>query len=47
MDKGDIEFAVTASEQLPHLFSVTRADNHSYMVLNTEEDSILFSGSNS
>ena len=46
MDKGDIEFTVTASAQLPHLFSVTRADNHSSMVLNTEEDSILLSGSN-
>ena len=46
MDKGDIDFTLTASEQLPHLFSVTRADNHSFMVLNTEEDSVLLSGSN-
>ena len=46
MDKGDIEFVITASEQLPHLFSVTRADNHSFMVLNTEEDSVILSGNN-
>ncbi|MBR3430824.1 MAG: hypothetical protein IKG87_12055, partial [Clostridia bacterium] len=46
MDKGEIEYAITASEQLPHLFSVTRADNHSFMVLNTEEDSVILSGSN-
>lgn len=46
MGKGDIEFVITASEQLPHLFSVTRADNHSFMVLNTEEDSVIFSGNN-
>ena len=46
MGKGDIEYVITASEQMPHLFSVTRADNHSYMVLNTEEDSLFLSGSN-
>ena len=46
MGKGDIEFVITASEQLPHLFSVSRADNHSFMVLNTEEDSVILSGSN-
>lgn len=46
MNKGDIDFELTASEQLPHLFSVTRADNHSVMVLNTEEDTLILSGSN-
>ena len=46
MNKGDIEFVITSSEHLPHLFSISRADNHSIMVLNTEEDSILLSGSN-
>ena len=46
MDKGDIDFTLTSSEQFPHVFSVTRADNHSFMILNTEEDSVILSGSN-
>lgn len=46
MKKGDIEFTLTSSEQFPHVFSVTRADNHSFMILNTEEDSVILSGSN-
>ncbi len=46
MDKGDIDFSLTSSEQFPQIFSVTRADNHSFMILNTEEDSVILSGSN-
>ena len=47
MNKGNIDFTLTSSEQFPHVFSVTRADNHSFMILNTEEDSVILSGSNS
>ena len=46
MKKGDVAFTITVSEQMPHLFSVSRPDNHSSMVFNTKEDSIIFSGSN-
>lgn len=35
MKKGDVAFTITVSEQMPHLFSVSRPDNHSSMVFST------------
>ena len=46
MGKGEIVYSIAASEQPAHIYSVTRADNKSFMIFNPEDDTIILSGSN-
>lgn len=46
MGKGEIEYGIEATDQPAHIYSVTRADNQSFMIVNTDDDVIILSGSN-
>jgi len=45
-NKGEIEYSIITPGKIENTFTVTRSDNDSYLVFNTEEDVITLSGSN-
>ena len=46
LNKGEIEYSIITPGKVENTFTVTRSDNDSYLVFNTEEDLITLSGSN-
>ena len=46
LNKGEIEYSIITPGKIENTFTVTRSDNDSYLVFNTEEDVITLSGSN-
>ena len=46
LNKGEIEYSIITPGKIENTFTVTRPDNDSYLVFNTEEDIITLSGSN-
>ena len=44
--RGDIEYTVEKSQEMEHLYSVTRTDNDSTLVIDTLDDEISFSDYN-
>ena len=45
-NKGEIEYSIITPGKIENTFTVTRSDNDSYLVFNTDEDVITLSGSN-